>query len=199
MDIAAIAQQQPTNPSVGPAGSEFSSLGSKEFFELIITDLLNQDPLNPADNEKLLQQISLIRDIEMKSQLTTELRSLIEQQRFGSAAGLLGQFVEGNEAAAFAKGVVAGVRFDQNGSPILMLDTGLELPLKNLLTVTSLQTLAEGLVGQMITAQITEDGQPVEVQGVVTEVKIESGNVLLELDTGQLVPLASVKERRAVA
>ena len=166
---------------------------------MIITDLLNQDPLNPADNEKLLQQISLIRDIEMKSQLTTELRSLIEQQRFGSAAGLLGQFVEGNEAAAFAKGVVAGVRFDQNGSPILMLDTGLELPLKNLLTVTSLQTLAEGLVGQMITAQITEDGQPVEVQGVVTEVKIESGNVLLELDTGQSVPLASVKERRAVA
>ncbi len=199
MDIAAIAQKQPANPSAQPTGSEFSSLGSQEFFELIITDLLNQDPLNPADNQKLLEQISLIRDIEMKSQLTTELRSLIQQQRFGSAAGLLGQFVEGNEAAAFAKGVVAGVRFDQNGSPILMLDTGLELPLKNLLTVTSLQRLAEGLVGQMITALIIEDGQPVEVQGVVTEVKTESGSVLLELDTGQQVPLASVKNRQNVS
>ena len=198
MDIAAIAQKQPTNPSAQPTGSDFSSLGSQEFFELIITDLLNQDPLSPTDNQKLLEQISLIRDIEMKSQLTTELRSLIEQQRFGSAAGLLGQFVEGNEAAAFAKGVVAGVRFDQNGSPILMLDTGLELPLKNLLTVTSLQRLAEGLVGQMITALIIEDGQPVEVQGVVTEVKTESGSVLLELDTGQQVPLASVKNRQNV-
>ncbi len=198
MDIAALAPSQPSNPSTQPSTGEFSSLGSKEFFELIITDLLNQDPLNPTDNEKLLAQISLIRDIEMNNEITTNLRALIKQQRFGSAASLIGQFVEGNEVAGFASGVVAGVRFDQNGTPILMLSGGSEMLLSNLLTITSLERLAEGLVGQMITAEIMEDGQPKEVEGVVMEVKSDSGSITLELDTGQQVPLASVKDRRSL-
>ena len=199
MEIAAAAQS-PTNSTAAQAGaSEFSSLGSKEFFKLIITDLLNQDPLNPMDNQKLLEQISLIRDIEMTNEVTTNLRSLIEQQRFGSAANLIGQFVEGGESTGFASGVVAGVRFEQDGAPVLMLSDGKELPLSNLLTVTSLERLAQGLVGQLVTAEIREDGELNEVEGVVTGVKSDSGSILLELDTGQQVPLASVKGRRNVA
>lgn len=198
MEIATLAQSQVNQPAPQSSGGDFAAIGSAEFFKLIITDLLNQDPLNPTDNQKLLEQISLIRDIEMRTEVTTSLRSLIEQQRFGSAATLLGQYVEGDESAGFAKGVVAGVRFDETGSPILMLDSGVEMPLSNLLTVTSLERLAQGMVGQLITADIFEDGELTEVEGVVTEVKTQSGNVMLELDTGLVVPLASVKDRRNV-
>ena len=122
MEVASLAQSLPNSPPVQAKGGDFSTLGSAEFFKLIITDLLNQDPLNPTDNQKLLEQISLIREIEMNSEMSTNLRSLIDQQRFGSATTLLGQFVEGNEAAGFATGVVAGVRFDAQGAAILMLD-----------------------------------------------------------------------------
>lgn len=198
MEIATLAQSQVNQPTPQSSGGDFAAIGSTEFFELIITDLLNQDPLNPTDNQKLLEQISLIRDIEMRTEVTTSLRSLIEQQRFGSAATLLGQYVEGDASAGFAKGVVAGVRFDDAGSPILMLDSGSEILLSNLLTVTSLDRLAQGMVGQLITADIFEDGELTEVEGVVTEVKTQSGNVMLELDTGLVVPLASVKDRRSV-
>ncbi len=197
MEIATPAQSQVNQPAP-QSGGGFAAIGSTEFFQLIITDLLNQDPLNPTDNQKLLEQISLIRDIEMRTEVTTSLQSLIEQQRFGSAATLLGQYVEGDESAGFSKGVVAGVRFDETGSPILMLDSGVEMPLSNLLTVTSLDRLAQGMVGQLITADIIEDGELTEVEGVVTEVKTQSGNVMLELDTGLVVPLASVKDRRNV-
>lgn len=199
MEIATVAQNQTNSTATQASRSEFSSLGSKEFFKLIITDLLNQDPLNPMDNQKLLEQISLIREIEMNNEVTTNLRSLIEQQRFGSAANLIGQFVEGGESAGYASGVVAGVRFEPGGAPVLMLSDGKELPLSNLLTVTSLERLAEGLVGQLITAEISEDGELKEVEGVVTGVKSDSGIITLELDTGQQVPLASVKGRQSVA
>ncbi len=199
MEVTSVAQSLPGSSPVQAEGGDFSALGSTEFFKLIITDLLNQDPLNPTDNQKLLEQISLIRDIEMRNEMTTSLRSLIEQQRFGSATTLLGQFVEGNESAGFAKGVVAGVRFDAGGAAILMLDGGAEMPLSNLLTVTSLERLADGLVGQMVTAEIIEDGEPLEVEGIVTGVQSNSGTLMLELDTGRQVPLASVKERRNAA
>ncbi len=199
MELTSLAQSLPGQAPVQVDGNDFSALGSTEFFKLIITDLLNQDPLNPTDNQKLLEQISLIRDIEMRNEMTTSLRSLIEQQRFGSAATLLGQFVEGNEAAGFAKGVVAGVRFDDQGAAVLMLDGGAEMPLSNLLTVTSLERLANGLVGQMVTAEIIEDGEPLEVKGIVTGVQSNAGGVMLELDSGRQVPLASVKERRSAA
>jgi flagellar basal-body rod modification protein FlgD len=199
MEITALSQTLPNNSPVQAEGGDFSALGSTEFFKLIITDLLNQDPLNPTDNQKLLEQISLIRDIEMRNEMTTSMRSLIEQQRFGSATSLLGQFVEGNEAAGFANGVVAGVRFDTQGAAILMLDGGAEMPLSNLLTVTSLKHLADGLVGQMVTAEVIEDGKLLEVEGIVTGLRSDSGTLMVELDTGRVVPLASVKERRSAA
>ncbi len=199
MEVASLTQSLPGSPPVQAQSGDFSALGSAEFFKLIITDLLNQDPMNPTDNQKLLEQIALIRDIEMSNEMTTSLRSLIDQQRFGSATTLLGQFVEGNEAAGFAAGVVAGVRFDAQGAAILMLDGGAEMPLSNLLTVTSLERLADGLVGQMVTAEVIEDGALLKVEGIVTGLKSDSGTLMLELDTGRLVPLASVKERRSAA
>ena len=199
MEVSSLAQSLPNSPPVQAKGGDFSALGSAEFFKLIITDLLNQDPLNPTDNQKLLEQISLIRDIEMNNEMTTSLRSLIDQQRFGSATTLLGQFVEGNEAAGFATGVVAGVRFDAQGAAILMLDGGAGMPLSNLLTVTSLKHLADGIVGQMVTAEIMEDGELLEVEGIVTALRSDSGTLMLELDTGWQVPLASVKDRRSAA
>ncbi len=199
MELAPLAQSLPSSAPVQAESGNFSALGSAEFFKLIITDLLNQDPLNPTDNQKLLEQISLIRDIEMNNEMSTSLRSLIDQQRFGSATTLLGQFVEGNEAAGFSTGVVAGVRFDAQGAAILMLDGGAEMPLSNLLTVTSLKHLADGIVGQMVTAEITEDGELLEVEGIVTGLRSDSGTLMLELDNGRIVPLASVKERRSAA
>ncbi len=199
MEVSSLAQALPTNQPVKAQSGDFSSLGSAEFFKLIIADLLNQDPLNPMDNQKLLEQISLIRDIEMRNETSTSLRSLIDQQRFGSAATLLGQYVEGNESAGFATGVVAGVRFDEQGTAVLMLDGGAEMPLSSLLTVTSLERLADGIVGQFVTAEIVKDGEQVEVEGIVTGLRSDSGTLMLELDNGLQVPLASVKDRRSAA
>lgn len=196
MDIATLDQTRITNPAAQPSAAGFSALGSQEFFKLILTDLLNQDPLKPTDNAKLLEQIALIRDIEMKNEVTNSMRSLVEQQRFGSATSLIGQFVEGRTSGGILSGLVAGIRFDDAGAPFLMLETGREMPLTALATVTSLDQLSQTLVGQLITAQLDDGEQTRQVQGLVTGVKNVSGSIMLELDTGVEVPLAAVIERR---
>ena len=123
--------------SAAPRGA--GALGGDDFFQLLIAQLTNQDPLQPTTNQELLQQISSIREIELSSSLTRSLKSLTDQQRFGSASSLIGQFVTGRTAEGQppASGTVVGVRFGPDGRAILSLDSGAELPLEQLETVVS--------------------------------------------------------------
>ncbi len=93
MEVSTLAQSPPNSRPVQAEGGDFSALGSTEFFKLIITDLLNQDPLNPTDNQKLLEQISLIRDIEMRMDKDT-LRIRFEAER-----PEVGELLKNNSAA----------------------------------------------------------------------------------------------------
>ncbi|MCG3137975.1 MAG: hypothetical protein HJJLKODD_01831 [Phycisphaerae bacterium] len=197
MDIAALANQA-TGSSGTTERTGFEGLGSNDFFKLIITQLLQQDPLKPTDNQQLLQQISTIREMEMNQGLSDSLRTLMEQQRFGSASTLLGQYVESNIAldstgSNFAQGLVVGVRFGADGQAILQLDDGNNVPLSRLTSVTSLQQKAQSLVGQMIQAHIMEAGESQPVDGVVTEAKQIDGQWILELDNGKQVPILAVE------
>ncbi len=201
MEIAELGQSSPALRTNSASATGLSALGSSEFLQLVITDLLNQDPLEPMDNGKLLQQLSSIRDIELNNEMTSSLRSLIDQQRFGSAATLIGKYVESvsGQGGGSAAGVVIGVRFDTDGTPILSLDNGLELPLSKLESVTSLERLAESLKNKIVTADVFRDGELVEIEGIVTEVKSVSGRIVLELDNGEQVSLSEVRGQRSLS
>lgn len=203
MDIASLTQSTSTEPAHPLGNRGFDGVQTEEFFQLIIQNLLNQDPLKPMDNDKLLEQIASIRNIESNQQISTSMRALTEQQqtlmqqqRFGSAATLIGQFVEGGssgEGAAAVHGLVTGVRFDGGGRPILQLDSGQEVPLDQLQTVTSVDMLRQRLVGKTIDAEIQGAEGAESLRGTVMEVNVSGGRVLLELDTGEQVALDQVK------
>ena len=184
-----------TTPSGGGAGA----LTGNDFFQLLIAQLMNQDPLEPTSNQELLQQISSIREIELSSTLAESLKSLTDQQRYGSASALIGQYVTGRADAADPSGVqpeglVVAVRFSPDGNAFLQLDNGLELSLEQLDTVVSPETAAQALVGKLVTGLDTADpANPVLIEGVVTAARADaSGNIVLELDTGQELELKNV-------
>ena len=62
------------------------ALGSQDFYELLITQLTNQDPMEPMGNEELLRQIASIREIELSSSLTESLQSRADKHPLGSAS-----------------------------------------------------------------------------------------------------------------
>ncbi len=203
MDVSATAtnllsQQNAANQTTS---SGFGAINSSDFFQLMITDLLNQNPLEPTDNEKMLQQINSLREMEMNQQMTTSMKSLMEQQRFGSAATLIGKYVESTELTGTSGtyttgGVVTGVAFNDQGQAILQLDNGTQLPLENIKSVTSIEQLADGLIGKEVTANVLKDGEIQPIAGIVTEIKTIAGRVMLELDSGEIVAfsdLVSVK------
>ncbi|HUT10831.1 MAG TPA: flagellar hook capping FlgD N-terminal domain-containing protein [Thermoguttaceae bacterium] len=78
------------------AGSDaFKEVDLNDFLKLMITQLRNQDPLNPMENQELLQQITQIREIESNQRLTNTLQSVLLGQSLATASSLLGQTVRG--------------------------------------------------------------------------------------------------------
>lgn len=78
---------------VAPART-ITDLDIGEFFNLMIAELQNQDPLDPADNEQLLNQIALIRDIGTNDSLVESLESLVSRQDLASTSNLIGKNVQ---------------------------------------------------------------------------------------------------------
>ena len=62
IDPSGAIAAQATSGTTTPNG--FSALTSEQFIKVIFTELSKQDPLQPSDSSKLLEQLSSIRSIQ---------------------------------------------------------------------------------------------------------------------------------------
>jgi len=74
---------------------KFSTLGLEQFITLMVTELQNQDPLNPMDNAQLLDQLSNMQSITSTKKLTETLDAVMLGQNLANAGGLIGKIVNG--------------------------------------------------------------------------------------------------------
>jgi flagellar basal-body rod modification protein FlgD len=86
-------------PSVGQQGQQstntdaFQNLNMKDFVNLLVTELQQQDPMNPMDNSQILQQVSQIQQIQSTQSLTSTLTSVMLGQNVATGANLLNRNV----------------------------------------------------------------------------------------------------------
>lgn len=88
--------QTSTDSVAQPAGSSgdpssLQGLELDDFFQLMIAELQNQDPLNPLENNEFLAQIATIREIGATTKLGDTLDSLVLGQNLNSASSLIGK------------------------------------------------------------------------------------------------------------
>jgi flagellar basal-body rod modification protein FlgD len=76
-------------PASASQATGLSGVKLDDFLKLLITELQNQDPLNPTDNDKILEQISQIRSIESTTQLGQTLDAVTTGQNLASASALI--------------------------------------------------------------------------------------------------------------
>jgi flagellar basal-body rod modification protein FlgD len=89
-----VAAQQST-ASIGQSSGNFNELDIDDFLKLLISEMQNQDPLDPMDNSEMVQQIGQIRGIGATDQLTKTLSALSSSQELVTASSLIGKSVEG--------------------------------------------------------------------------------------------------------
>lgn len=121
--------------------SGMNKLDVNDFINMMVTQLQNQDPLEPAKNEDLLAQMSQIGQLQTSQSLQSTMGELVDNNRslmdqltrqnnISSAGSLIGKIVSGtDEAQNPIEGMVTSVRVKPDGAVELELDSGKILPL----------------------------------------------------------------------
>ena len=203
---ASVINQQNTTPGA----NGFANLSSGEFLQIILSELSNQDPLAPNDTAAILEQLSSIRNIETQTQLDDKLSDLVTQNSISTSANFIGKFVSGLDANNNnAQGIVESLSV-RDGKPVLNLAGGAELEAERVTQVedlgnldtqvvqqllANLQVLDSGsLIGRDVVGSVASiDGGTRQVSGRVTGVTVVDGQIQLELDTLETLPLGGVR------
>ena len=106
---------QETAGQTGRSSDSYNDLDIDSFLKLLISELQNQDPLDPMDNSEMVQQIGQIREIGATDQLTQTLSNLSASQELVTASSLIGQSVNGlADDGTAVDGVVDRITVDTN-------------------------------------------------------------------------------------
>jgi flagellar basal-body rod modification protein FlgD len=124
-----------TTAASGSTGSSKFKLKTEDFIRMMITQLQNQDPMEPAKNEQLLAQMSQIGQLEASQSLQSSLKSLILQNNVGAASSLIGKMVQGqDDAGEPLAGLVNAVRVEGD-NVMLELDNGKAVALSRVTSI----------------------------------------------------------------
>lgn len=98
---------------------KFSTLATEDYIKLMVSELQNQDPLNPMDNSQMLQQVSQISAIQSNNTLTSTLNSVLLGQNLASMGSMIGKGVIGiTDDGTNVQGIVDSASL-VNGKPYL--------------------------------------------------------------------------------
>jgi len=122
-------QSTTANTGAKSGKSNRMNLKTEDFVKMMITQLQQQDPTEPAKNGELLAQMSQIASLQSNTTLQESMSALSKQSQIGSAAGLIGKKIQGIDANDDpVEGQVTGVSV-AGDEVTLQLDTGKSLPL----------------------------------------------------------------------
>jgi flagellar basal-body rod modification protein FlgD len=132
------------------------ALGKDDFLKLLVTELKNQNPLEPTDNKDFIAQMAQFSSLEQMNnvasamnELNTNLTFLTHQSLLTQGASLIGKMVSGqNNNGDAIKGIVDGVKMS-GGSVLLQIGE----KILDLIDVTDISRIPEAT----ITEQKTEE------------------------------------------
>jgi flagellar basal-body rod modification protein FlgD len=109
-----------------------NEMGRDQFLQLLVTQLKNQDPLDPVKNEEFIAQLAQFSTLEGMQKLNASFSDLLALQQLTEGANLIGKVItfqtEGNTEPE--EKVVERVSI-QDGRLLLITTDGTSVPLAN--------------------------------------------------------------------
>jgi len=119
------------------AGDALGQLDSNAFLQLLVAQMKYQNPLAPTDASAMLEQTAQFTTVETLQAISETNQALLGFQQTTMALSVVGK-----EVNAFSldgtpvEGLVETVRFTADG-PFLQLDSGIEVPMANVVEVST--------------------------------------------------------------
>lgn len=216
MSISATSSVDST--ALSPASAPVSSADSEQrFLKLLVTQLNNQDPLNPMQNAELTSQLAQMSTVSGIEKLNAALAALVGQSSAGQvlqAASMIGhavltpgdQLAGGSEPAAFAVELPSSAQSvkvaitDAQGNAVRSIDLGtLPQGLHSEIWDGKNDAGAPAAAGVYRIQVVAANGaQTVPaatlVYAQVASVTQGAGGMSLDLASGQSIPLADVRK-----
>ncbi|MCY7783637.1 MULTISPECIES: flagellar hook assembly protein FlgD [unclassified Bacillus (in: firmicutes)] len=114
-----------------------SSLGKDEFLKILMTQVQNQDPLNPVDDKEFISQMATFSSLEQMMNLNTTMTQFVEKQDpFTTYLDWMGKEVSwtADGGATEKTGTVSSVK-QSKGKYYLVLSDGTEISPSHVLSV----------------------------------------------------------------
>jgi len=102
--------------ATGTSSSPVGNLGIQDFLKILTSQLNNQDPLKPIDNQAFIAQIAQFTTLEQSRQLNAKIDQLLALQSSNQSVGLLGRTVDVDSGGVTVTGTVTSISFD-SGTP----------------------------------------------------------------------------------
>jgi flagellar basal-body rod modification protein FlgD len=135
--LGAASGNGSTSSTTSTLSNPSLNMTPQDFMNIMVTQLENQDPLDPTSASDLLQQVSEIGQLSSTDQLQTSMQSMTLQSQIGSASSLIGKNVTGLDGNGNAtSGLVNSVQV-QSDAAYLELDNGDTVSLSNVSTIGS--------------------------------------------------------------
>jgi flagellar basal-body rod modification protein FlgD len=196
-----------------------TSLDQDAFLTLLVTQLENQDPLNPMDDKDMTAQLAQFSSLAELTKISTGITSLVDaqgQDTVLSAVAFIGKGIKADGYSLSKSGDATSTVYYSLGESVSDMQVNIYATDGTLVRTDVIgakqageyqytwdgkdadgNTMADGTYGVAIVAADTS-GAAVLVQskisGVVTGVVTQNGATMLELADGRTVALSSVSE-----
>ena len=114
-----------TTSTTSSSTSASSTLDYNDFLQLMITQLQNQDPLNPTDSSEFMSQIAEFSNVEQAIKTNSKLDQLLVNSNISQASTMIGLTITGTDGTT---GIIQSVRIDSSGSTAILTD-GTQVPI----------------------------------------------------------------------
>jgi flagellar basal-body rod modification protein FlgD len=182
--------------NVNPERMPIKALDQQDFLRLLVTQITQQDPLNPKTDTEFIGQMAQFSSLEQARAMQADLSNLRTEQQLARAQALVGQTVEIRTAeGSVVHGPVTGFQIEK-GQPKLLVG-GEAYDLSEVISASpaprtdfsSEFTQASALVGQTVEVE-TEEGWL--LSGPVTGVEIVEGRPRIQVN-GQAFALDRIR------
>lgn len=113
-------------------------LGQDAFFELLITQLQNQDPLNPMEDRDFIAQMAEFSSLEKTEKLYNLLEDKLSSNQVIQNSNLIGKEITANVEGVQLEGVVDAVK-SSDDKVLAVLDSGSEIDISNITQVKNIE------------------------------------------------------------
>lgn len=104
------------------ATNALANLGQDQYFQLLLAQLQNQNPLEPVSDKELIAQLTQFSTLQGVNQLNASFSDLVQLQQLTQGNSLLGRTVTYETAAAgLTRGIVSSIHVD-NGTLLLRVN-----------------------------------------------------------------------------